>query len=154
MNDPQRTTANPHVVGSNPVPTEEPSGYVTRFTGSPLEVAIANYYYAREFDVYNIQIPEGNPYYPWFAHASKYVTQMNERIVVPIGFCGDDQTAVVRRKQEAEFVDGGEKGDLWILTLKSTSPTVYEGKRNILHRENGRAVWTVERTEIFKPRGK
>jgi hypothetical protein len=154
MNDPQRTTANPHIAGSNPVPSDADAGFITRFSGSPLEVAIANYYYAREWDVYNIQIPDGNPYYPWFAHVSKYVTQMDERVVLPIGFCGDDPEAVSRRKKEAEFIDGGESGELWVLTLKSTKPVVYEGKRNVLHHANGRAVWDVEDTETFTPKEK
>jgi hypothetical protein len=157
MNEPSRTSGKPQIKGlvqSNPVVPKDDyeAVYITRFVGSPLEVAIANWYYDRSFDVYNIQIPEGNPYFPWFAHASKYYPSIDKTIVKPIGYVGgDDPDAVARRKREAEFVDGGEAGDLWIIALKSETPLVYEGTLNTLMRMSGKAIWKVEETETFRP---
>lgn len=147
-----RDTAPPTKPGAqdNPAPPEE--GYVAGFVGTGIEVAIAKWYYARSWEVFPIQRPAGNPDFPWRFDVHRFDESTGKELWAPVGLVAEDlpnsKELIAVTKREAETVNGGERGELWLTRYLGESK--YEAARWILLPRSTRGNrWHKENTEVF-----
>jgi hypothetical protein len=107
----------------------------------PIELAIAKYYYDRDWKVSRITTRsiDGNEY-PYFAFISRFDENLGETRMVPIGWIpGDLPSSEQMRRERMDYGENrmagplGGKGELWITHFK------------------GQGTWTAERWELFPP---
>jgi hypothetical protein len=131
---------------SNPVPSDlynsEPTERFT--TNSPIELAIAKYYYEREWKVSRIvtRSIDGNDY-PYFAFISRFDEDKGDMLTIPIGWVpGDLPNGEELRRERMEYGEErmagplSGKGELWITHSK------------------GEGSWTAERWVLYPPASK
>jgi hypothetical protein len=138
----------------NPTTAEGDSFFSTQFTGTPFEVAIANWYYRRGYDVSNIRLKPPIDNYPWFAIVSKQDGD-GEYTTFRVGVVAKDMpggaSIVDKHKQVAEWVEGGNGGELWVTSVKSSndSTVTYEAEILRLRSPSTPKRWEQKSKESF-----
>ena len=150
----------PPVATPNPVTPlydyTEASYPSTQFSGTPFEVAIANFYYRAGYDVANIRLMPNINDYPWFAIVSKQ-NEDGEYTSFRIGVVAKDlpggEGIIERHKKVAEWVEGGNSGELWLTSVVPKESdevrTKYTADIWQLRPSTESVRWKKKRTETF-----